>query len=245
MEKTLFEEISDDYPTLTNTEIRNVLAAFLFTGDDVFKRISDLSGGERGRVSLAKLMLSEANFLILDEPTNHLDILSKEILEQALNRYTGTVFYVSHDRYFINQTATRILELTGNTLVNYIGNYDYYLEKKDELTKIYVPSVTEEETASLPSSSAETAGKLTWQQQKEEQARIRKRQNELKKTEDRIHVLEVRDKEIDELMMQEEVFTNVAKCVELNKEKQRSMKNWNSSTNAGKNWQNKTKSIGE
>ena len=219
MEKTLFEEISDDYPTLTNTEIRNVLAAFLFTGDDVFKRISDLSGGERGRVSLAKLMLSEANFLILDEPTNHLDILSKEILEQALNRYTGTVFYVSHDRYFINQTATRILELTGNTLVNYIGNYDYYLEKKDELTKIYVPSATEEDTASLPSSSAETAGKLTWQQQKEEQARIRKRQNELKKTEDRIHVLEVRDKEIDELMMQEEVFTNVAKCVELNKEK--------------------------
>ena len=219
MEKTLFEEISDDYPTLTNTEIRNVLAAFLFTGDDVFKRISDLSGGERGRVSLAKQMLSEANFLILDEPTNHLDILSKEILEQALNRYTGTVFYVSHDRYFINQTATRILELTGNTLVNYIGNYDYYLEKKDELTKIYVPSATEEETASLPSSSAETAGKLTWQQQKEEQARIRKRQNELKKTEDRIHVLEVRDKEIDELMMQEEVFTNVAKCVELNKEK--------------------------
>ena len=219
MEKTLFEEISDDYPTLTNTEIRNVLAAFLFTGDDVFKRISDLSGGERGRVSLAKLMLSEANFLILDEPSNHLDILSKEILEQALNRYTGTVFYVSHDRYFINQTATRILELTGNTLVNYIGNYDYYLEKKDELTKIYVPSATEEETASLPSSSAETAGKLTWQQQKEEQARIRKRQNELKKTEDRIHVLEVRDKEIDELMMQEEVFTNVAKCVELNKEK--------------------------
>ena len=200
-------------------EIRNVLADFLFTGDDVFKRISDLSGGERGRVSLAKLMLSEANFLILDEPTNHLDILSKEILEQALNRYTGTVFYVSHDRYFINQTATRILELTGNTLVNYIGNYDYYLEKKDELTKIYVPSATEEETASLPSSSAETAGKLTWQQQKEEQARIRKRQNELKKTEDRIHVLEVRDKEIDELMMQEEVFTNVAKCVELNKEK--------------------------
>ncbi len=219
MEKTLFEEISDDYPTLTNTEIRNVLAAFLFTGDDVFKRISDLSGGERGRVSLAKLMLSEANFLILDEPTNHLDILSKEILEQALNRYTGTVFYVSHDRYFINQTATRILELTGNTLVNYIGNYDYYLEKKDELTKIYVPSAAQEEQAFLPSASAETAGKLTWQQQKEEQARIRKRQNELKKTEDRIHALEIRAKEIDDLMMQEEVFTNVAKCVELNKEK--------------------------
>ena len=136
-----------------------------------------------------------------------------------MERVQSFVYRKTHDRYFINQTATRILELTGNTLVNYIGNYDYYLEKKDELTKIYVPSATEEETASLPSSSAETAGKLTWQQQKEEQARIRKRQNELKKTEDRIHVLEVRDKEIDELMMQEEVFTNVAKCVELNKEK--------------------------
>lgn len=130
MEKTIFEEISDEYPYLTNTEIRNVLAAFLFTGDDVFKLISALSGGERGRVSLAKLMLSEANFLILDEPTNHLDIVSKEILEQALKHYTGTVLYVSHDRYFINQTATRILELTNQAMVNYIGNYDYYLEKK-------------------------------------------------------------------------------------------------------------------
>ena len=218
-DKTLFQEIQDAYPDLNNTQIRNTLAAFLFTDDDVFKYIRDLSGGERGRVSLAKLMLSNANLLILDEPTNHLDIVSKEILENALNSYTGTILYVSHDRYFINATATRIIELTNRNIVNYIGNYDYYLEKKDELTKIYVPSATEEETASLPSSSAETAGKLTWQQQKEEQARIRKRQNELKKTEDRIHVLEVRDKEIDELMMQEEVFTNVAKCVELNKEK--------------------------
>ena len=129
MEKTIFEEISDAYPTLTETEIRNMLAAFLFTGDDVFKLISALSGGERGRVSLAKLMLSEANFLILDEPTNHLDIASKEILEEALNSYTGTVFYVSHDRYFINQTATRILDLTNQAIVNYIGDYDYYLEK--------------------------------------------------------------------------------------------------------------------
>ena len=130
MEKTLFEEISDAYPNLTNTQIRNVLAAFLFTGDDVFKRIGELSGGERGRVSLAKLMLSDSNFLILDEPTNHLDMMSKEILEQALNRYTGTILYVSHDRYFINKTATRILELTNHTFINYIGNYDYYLEKK-------------------------------------------------------------------------------------------------------------------
>ena len=135
MEKTVFQEISDTYPTLTETEIRNMLAAFLFTGDDVFKQISSLSGGERGRVSLAKLMLSEANFLILDEPTNHLDIASKEILEDALLSYTGTVLYVSHDRYFINQTATRILDLTNQAIVNYIGDYDYYLEKKDELTE--------------------------------------------------------------------------------------------------------------
>lgn len=169
MEKTLFEEISDAYPTLTNTQIRNVLAAFLFTGDDVFKRISDLSGGERGRVSLAKLMLSEANFIILDEPTNHLDITSKEILENALNSYTGTVLYVSHDRYFINQTATRILDLTGNTLVNYIGNYDYYLEKKEELTQIYAPQTAQEADAEKVSEV-----KRSWQQQKEEQARQRK-----------------------------------------------------------------------
>ena len=128
MEKTIFDEIADDYPNLNNTKVRNVLAAFLFTDDDVYKRIEDLSGGERGRVALAKLMLSDANFLILDEPTNHLDITSKEILEEALKSYTGTVFFVSHDRYFINQTATRILELTGETVVNYIGNYDYYLE---------------------------------------------------------------------------------------------------------------------
>ena len=184
--------------------------------------IVDVSDGYARNMLLPKKLGVEANAKNINDlklQKANEDKVAKEILEQALNRYTGTVFYVSHDRYFINQTATRILELTGNTLVNYIGNYDYYLEKKDELTKIYVPSATEEETASLPSSSAETAGKLTWQQQKEEQARIRKRQNELKKTEDRIHVLEVRDKEIDELMMQEEVFTNVAKCVELNKEK--------------------------
>src|SRR5699024_4543302 len=117
MDKTIFQEISDDYPNMTNTQIRNVLAAFLFTNDDVFKPIHELSGGEQGRVSLAKLMLSDSNFLILDEPTNHLDMMSKEILEQALNRYTGTLLYVSHDRYFINQTATRILELTGDTFI--------------------------------------------------------------------------------------------------------------------------------
>lgn len=177
MEKTIFEEISDAYPTLTETEIRNMLAAFLFTGDDVFKLISALSGGERGRVSLAKLMLSEANFLILDEPTNHLDIASKEILEEALNSYTGTVFYVSHDRYFINQTATRILDLTNQAIVNYIGDYDYYLEKKEELTEKYAPAAAQAVTEAKQASD----NKLSWQQQKEEQARQRKRENELKK----------------------------------------------------------------
>lgn len=216
MENTLFEELSDAYPTLTNTEIRNVLAAFLFTGDDVFKRISDLSGGERGRVSLAKLMLSEANLLILDEPTNHLDITSKEILENALNRYTGTVLYVSHDRYFINQTATRILDLTGNTLVNYIGNYDYYLEKREELTQIYAPGAVQE---NLTEKEGESSSKLSWQQQKEEQARLRKQQNDLKKTEERILELETRDGEIDHLLSQEEIYTNVAECMKLNQEK--------------------------
>lgn len=220
MEKTLFEEISDEYPNMNNTEIRNVLAAFLFTGDDVFKLVRDLSGGERGRVSLAKLMLSEANFLILDEPTNHLDIVSKEILENAINQYTGTVLYVSHDRYFINQTATRILELTGNTLLNYIGNYDYYLEKKELMASLYIDegSAGSSDGAATPNTGSPDS-KSDWQQKKEEQARIRKRQNELKRTEERIHQLEVRDSEIDTLMTREEIFTNVAECLKLNNEK--------------------------
>lgn len=215
MEKTIFDEISDDYPELTNTRIRNMLAAFLFTGDDVFKRIGDLSGGERGRVSLAKLMLSRANFLILDEPTNHLDITSKEILEKALNDYTGTLLYVSHDRYFINQTATRILELVNHTFVNYIGNYDYYLEKREELTAAYAGG----EEALSSSAGTVSESKLSWQEQKEAQARERKRLNELKKTEERITTLEERDAEIDRMMAQEEVFTNSMKCQELADEK--------------------------
>ena len=219
MEKTIFDEISDAYPSLTGTRIRNMLAAFLFTGDDVFKRIKDLSGGERGRVSLAKLMLSEANFLILDEPTNHLDITSKEILEKALNDYTGTILYVSHDRYFINQTATRILDLVNQTFVNYIGNYDYYLEKKEELTKAYAS--TPANTSSLPSTNTTSVseGKLSWQEQKEAQAKERKRQNDLRKTEERITQLEERDGEIDQMMMEEEIFTNSVKCQELAHEK--------------------------
>ena len=216
MEKTIFQEISDTYPTLTETEIRNMLAAFLFTGDDVFKLISSLSGGERGRVSLAKLMLSEANFLILDEPTNHLDIASKEILEEALNSYTGTVLYVSHDRYFINQTATRIMDLTNQAIVNYIGDYDYYLEKKEEMTRIYAPV---QETAAQEVKENVSETKLTWQQQKEEQALKRKRENELKKVEARIEELEARDKEIDETMVLPDICTNVAECTKLSREK--------------------------
>lgn len=213
-EKTVFDEISDTYPSLTGTRIRNILAAFLFTGDDVFQRIETLSGGERGRVSLAKLMLSNANFLILDEPTNHLDIVSREILENALNHYTGTVLYVSHDRYFINRTATRILDLTNQTVVNYIGNYDYYSEKKDELTAAYAPSLEndlQEESLS--------ENKQSWQQQKEEQAKERKRQNDLKKIEVEIEELETRDKEIDALLEDEAVARDVVKCVELSNEK--------------------------
>ncbi|HIR04508.1 MAG TPA: ABC-F family ATP-binding cassette domain-containing protein [Candidatus Copromonas faecavium] len=251
-EKTLFEEISDAYPGMSNTQIRNTLAAFLFTGDDAFKRISDLSGGERGRVSLAKLMLSEANFLILDEPTNHLDITSKEILENALCHYEGTVLYVSHDRYFINKTATRILDLKNGRLVNYIGNYDYYLEKYDDMmTAVFGSSVNtgaaeNRAGASSAADSSRQAGragtpsgagassaasqspvspsssgtKEDWKAQKEEQARKRKLQNDLKKVEDEIHRLETRDSEIDELLCQEDVFTDVKKLMELNTEKE-------------------------
>ena len=210
-EKTIFEEISDDYPNLTQTQIRNVLAAFLFTEDDVFKRIADLSGGERGRVSLAKLMLSDANFLILDEPTNHLDITSKEILESALNQYTGTVFFVSHDRYFINKTATRIIELTGETLVNYIGNYDYYLEKRDELTEKFVKKP--EEAAQTVEKDSEQ--KTDWKAQKAKQAQIRKIENALKKAEDEIAFLEGEIEQIDTECAKPENATNSAKLGEL------------------------------
>lgn len=213
MEKTIFEEIADAYPTLSQTKVRNVLAAFLFTDDDVFKRIGDLSGGERGRVSLAKLMLSDANFLILDEPTNHLDITSKEILESALNQYTGTVFFVSHDRYFINRTATRILDLTGETVVNYIGNYDYYLEKKDDFTKIYVAEQTKEVKGET--GEAAPAAKVDWQSQKAEQARIRKIENSLKRTEEQIERLEAQIAEIDEQFVLPENAVNSAKLNEL------------------------------
>lgn len=213
-DKTLFQEIQDAYPDLNNTQIRNTLAAFLFTDDDVFKYIRDLSGGERGRVSLAKLMLSNANLLILDEPTNHLDIVSKEILENALNSYTGTVLYVSHDRYFINATATRIIELTNQNIVNYIGNYDYYLEKRDILTTKTFPATTD-------SSSADTAvkdSKISWQQSREEQNRLKKRKNEIKRTEERISVVEERLAAIDAEYSDPSIGSNTARLMELHNE---------------------------
>lgn len=237
-EKTLFDELQDTYPNLDNTAIRNILAAFLFTEDDVFKKIRDISGGERGRVSLAKLMLSEANFLILDEPTNHLDITSKEILENALNHYTGTILYVSHDRYFINKTAGRILDLTNRRILNYIGNYDYYLEKKETVEAAYLGKASTQDSVSAgksklfpataymhesspasPVAGKESDNKLSWLQQKEEQARIRKMKNDLKRTEDEIHQLELRNSEIDELLTMEEIYTNPQKLIELNNEK--------------------------
>ena len=220
-EKTLFDEISDDYPTLTNTQIRNTLAAFLFTGDDVFKKISELSGGERGRVSLAKLMLSNANFLILDEPTNHLDITSKEILEQALNDYEGTVLYVSHDRYFVNQTATRILDLYNKQFYSFAGNYDYYLEKKDvvEQPSGAVQPNGQTTTAGANTDAAESASdsKLSWQQQKEEQALKRKKENQLRKCEDDIAALEDEIAQLNEQMADPAIATDVAKLQELSK----------------------------
>ena len=219
-EKTLFEEISDDYPYLNNTQIRNVLAAFLFTGEDVFKRISDLSGGERGRVSLAKLVLSNANFLILDEPTNHLDIMSKEILEDALNGYEGTILYVSHDRYFINRTAHRILDLTEGQFISYVGNYDYYLEKHDTVMAAIEANAPQNADADsgVAAKAAESEVKLDWKAQKEEQARLRKKENDLKKCEEKIAELEVRISEIDTEMSDPAIGTQVAKLQELTKE---------------------------
>lgn len=238
-EKTLFEEIQDTYPHMNNTEVRNVLAAFLFTEDDVFKQIKSLSGGERGRVSLAKLMLSDANFLILDEPTNHLDMDAKGILENALNQFEGTVLYVSHDRYFINTTAHRILDLTHQTVLNYIGNYDYYLEKKEDVEhaglseRILTSSQKETAGSGSPSSAksnnpsgeghaeadSPATGKLSWQEQKEEKARLQKLQRELEKVEKEIEALETKNEALEEEMAKPEVATNSTKLQELATEK--------------------------
>ena len=224
MEKTLFEEIQDTYPEMNNTKVRNVLAAFLFTGDDVYKRIQDLSGGEQGRVSLAKLMLSDANFLILDEPTNHLDIQGKEVLEEAIRNYEGTVLYVSHDRYFINKTATRIIELFSNRFDNYIGNYDYYIEKKedvraygDSLQKDRMPleAIDPEETQR---SEEKESKRLDWENQKELSAKRRKWQNALQKAEEKIAKLEERKEELTASM--EEVGSDVGRLMEIHREQE-------------------------
>lgn len=212
-DKTIFDEIRDAYPDLNNTQIRNTLAAFLFTNEDVFKYIKDLSGGERGRVSLAKLMLSNANFLILDEPTNHLDITSKEILENALNSYTGTVLFVSHDRYFINSTATRIIELANKTVVNYIGNYDYYLEKKDILGAKPITNNTSK-------SSSSAISKLNWQEEKVKQAQQKKIKNEIKRTEERMALIEAEIEELDNMYADPAISSDTAKLMEIHTRKE-------------------------
>ena len=214
-DKTIFDEIRDSYPDLNNTQIRNTLAAFLFTNEDVFKYIRDLSGGERGRVSLAKLMLSNANFLILDEPTNHLDIVSKEILENALNNYTGTVLFVSHDRYFINAAATRIIELSNKSVVNYIGNYDYYLEKRDILSAKPESSTADGEHAKKAADS-----RTSWQEEKVKQAQLKKIKNELKRTEERIAKVEERIEELDNMYADPSISSDTAKLMEIHTEKE-------------------------
>jgi ATP-binding cassette subfamily F protein 3 len=210
--KTIFDEIHDTYPDMTNTQIRNTLAAFLFTNDDVFKLIGELSGGEKGRVSLAKLMLSSSNFLMLDEPTNHLDINSKEILEEAINNYEGTVLYVSHDRYFINKTATQILDLTNERFVAYDGDYDYYLAKKDIVMDTVFGNTSEKSSQS--SSTQDSAGRTDWQKQKENEAAKRKLASKIKKCEDEIEKLEEKIAEIDKKLENPEIATN---AYELNK----------------------------
>ena len=219
--KTLFEEISDTYPDMTNTKIRNTLAAFLFTGDDVFKLVGDLSGGEKGRLSLAKLMLSNANFLILDEPTNHLDMVSKEILENALNSYTGTVLYVSHDRYFINETCTRILELSNNTVINYIGNYNYYLEKRELMNNLVTNNQNDTNSDTNTSSISDvdtTSSKDDWKKQKELSRQKEKLTKELNKVEEEINTLEEKKAQIEEDMANPLFSRDAAKLISLQKD---------------------------
>ena len=217
--KTIFDEIHDEHPDMNNTEVRNVLASFLFTGDEVFKPISSLSGGERGRVSLAKIMLSTANLIILDEPTNHLDITSKEILENAIREFKGTVIYVSHDRYFINQTATRILYLKDNKFYNYIGNYDYYLEKKSDVESSFIYATEEDDTVKSDDNS-ESDTKLNWKSAKEDRAKLKKRQNAIKRCEDKISILEKDLSDIEEEFLKEENQSDAVKlhALQLKKE---------------------------
>lgn len=224
------EKLMDSYALLTHqfesgggysyrSELAGVLKGLGFLEEEFGKPVCTLSGGQKTRVALGKLLLLSPDLIILDEPTNHLDITSKEILEQALNRYAGTVFFVSHDRYFINKAATRILDLTGETLVNYIGNYDYYLEKCKELTPIYAPGKEAVQKAEEASSN-----KTEWKQKKEAQARLRKLENDRKRTEGQIEAAEQRVKELEEAFLDSEVATNSAKLQELHQEYQEKQK---------------------
>lgn len=231
-ESSLFDEISDAYPLMTQTEIRNTLGAFLFSNDDVFKKIGVLSGGEKCRVVLAKIMLSKANFLILDEPTNHLDMTSKTILEDALNAYSGTCLYVSHDRYFINKTADRILSLENGQFVEYLGDYDYYLEKREEFKKCdndngIIPATKGNSSTFIntnkstllnnenASSINESSSKLDWKEQKQAQSEKRKLENKIKSIEEQIEKLESKLSQIDEEMSKPETAVNSAKLNKL------------------------------
>ena len=207
-EKTIFQELADTYPKMGQTEIRTTLGAFMFIGDDVFKPIAALSGGERGRVQLAKIMLAGANFLVLDEPTNHLDLFSKEILEDALRAFTGTLLYISHDRYFINNTATRVVELTPEGVVSYPGNYDYYVDKKASLIQEGFLKPTQAATQAVNN-------KEDWKRKKEEEAAKRKQKGQIERLEKQIAQAEADIAEIDAKMLADEVARNATMLQEL------------------------------
>lgn len=199
MNKTIFDEISDNFPKMTNTEIRNSLALFNFKSDDVFKEISLLSGGEKGRVVLTEILLKQANFLVLDEPTNHLDIASKEVLEDALNQFEGTIFFISHDRYFINKVATRVIELTNNKAISYDGNYDIYFSNK-----IINQPVKKENVDYL--------------NMKQQNALYRKQQNKIKKVETQISNLENQINMLNNQLQDESVLNDYQKYNQINDE---------------------------
>jgi len=208
---TLVEEIAEDFPTMEMSKIRNLLASFLFTGDDVFKKVGTLSGGEKGRLSLAKLMLAKGNFLLLDEPTNHLDMISKEVLEKALRHYTGTILFISHDRYFINRVATKVWELDQERIKEYHGRYDYYIEKKEQENTSDKSNIAESPNAS--------ENKQNWERMKQQQKDERKLQNQIDELEAEITSIETRMEAIDEELTHEEIFSNYEKSSALMKEK--------------------------
>ena len=219
-DKTLFDEISDTYPDMDQTQIRNVLASFLFTGDDVFKLTKQLSGGEKGRLLLARLMLSGANLLLLDEPTNHLDMISREILEDALCAYEGTLLYVSHDRYFINRTASRVLEMARETVTDYMGDYDHYLEKKEQMD---AKSAQAAAGAADPDTAGQKAGadeKSRWLQAKQDEANRRRQLAQLARLEEQISALEQSVKDTDAQLIEGSIASDPAALLALTKERE-------------------------